>query len=166
VAVTDDGKGGAAKGDAGEPAASADGGATKQPSGSSGHVGDPDPPVTSGAVDDGGDDAKADAADGPHAADDGGAATVNPLESPKCKRTREAAKAAYGEREWAKLLGHLNVKACWKGKYRGDYADMKVFALFETGGLAECVKLEGAVRSAGAKTKVKQCQTRLAAKGG
>jgi eukaryotic-like serine/threonine-protein kinase len=163
VVLADDGKAGVGKGDGGPAGASADGGAIPRPGGSGGQ--EPELPTTGGAAHDGGGDgAKADA-DGPSSAD-GGSATANPLESSKCKRTREAAKTAYDSRAWRELLGHLSSKACWKGKYRGDYADMKVKALFETGGLDECVKLESAVRSPAAKTTVKLCQTKLAAKGG
>jgi len=167
VAAADDGKE-AGKGDAGEPKPQADGGGTKQ-AGSTGS--EPDPSATGGAADGGetkaddaaADDGKAVAADGGEAkADDGGSvAPTNPLESPKCKRTRDAAKGAFGQREWGQLLTHLGVSACWKKGYRQDYIDYRARALFETGKIEDCAKLENAVRSADGKKAVKSCLYKL-----
>jgi eukaryotic-like serine/threonine-protein kinase len=94
--------------------------------------------------------------------DDGPVAVANPLESAKCRRTRQVAKDAYQRRAWTELLGHLGSKACWKGKYRGDSADMKIKALFETKQFAKCAALEKAARSSDAKNAVKICLQRVA----
>lgn len=154
----DDGKVVVVKSDSGDPVLPGDGGATKAAS-----TGDPDP--TGGAAD----DAKPPAESGDDVVvmddDDGGAAKVDPLESAKCKRTRQLAKEAYTGRRWNEVLTHLGSKTCWKGKYRSDVPDMKILALFQTKQWAKCVELEKAARGADAKQKVGQCKQRLAAGG-
>jgi hypothetical protein len=156
--VGDGGKGPAA--DDGKGVAPADGGSTKAVAGSTGPT-EPDPSASSSASDD--EDGKVVLDDGADegGADDGGAAT-NPLESAKCKRTRQSAKEAYQRRAWKELLGQLGSKTCWKGKYRGDYADMKIKALFEDKQFAKCAALEKAARSSEAKNAVKICLQRVA----
>jgi hypothetical protein len=158
--AADDGKVVVVKSDSGDPAESADGGATKTVVSGGGPT-DPDPTTTGTAAD----DAKADAGDdGVVVMDDGGSSpSVNPLESAKCKRTREAAKAAYTGRKWSEVLAQLGSKTCWKGRYKGEMVDMKVLALFQTKQIAKCVELEKAARSAEAKKTMDKCKQRYAA---
>ncbi|MCX4240018.1 protein kinase domain-containing protein [Paraliomyxa miuraensis] len=150
-AAGDDGK---VAGDDGK-AAGDDGKAVKPAPGTGGT----EPDGSSGPEDDG----KADAAgDDGQASADGGAVEKNPLESAKCKRTRQSAHDAYKRRAWKEMLSHLGSRTCWKGKYRGDYADMKIKGLFENKQFAECAKLVKAARSNEAKTTAKNCQQRAA----
>lgn len=86
----------------------------------------------------------------------------DPLESARCKRARRAAQTAYKSGAWTKMLTHLKSRGCWKGRYRGDHADMKVKALFEDGNFKACARLAKSVRSAGAKKIAKICQQRVA----
>jgi len=156
----DDGKVVAIKNDSGEPAASADGGSTKALAPDTTGPPEPDPTTAGASADDKGEEVILDDADG--GGNDGGGAAVNPLESAKCKRTRQLAKDAYVRRAWSELLGHVGAKTCWKGKYRGDYADMKIKALFETKQFAKCAALEKSARSGEAKNAVKICLQRAA----
>lgn len=162
----DGGKALVAKGDP-EPVPSAEGGDPK--AGASAGI-DPTPTTTTAAVVD---DGKAPADEGGEVVldDDGGTtpkptAPVNPLESAKCKRTRQSAQEARTGRQWQALLGHLGAKACWKGKYNADYVEMRIKALWETSKLEECVRMKGSARSDSARKTVQQCETKLAAKGG
>ncbi|MCA9708825.1 MAG: hypothetical protein KDK70_23475, partial [Myxococcales bacterium] len=100
--------------------------------------------------------------------DDGGAKKAAPktsaLESSKCKKTRQDAKDALGRRAWSDVLSGVRSRTCWKGKYRGEYANMKIKALFETKQFAKCAKLDKDARygSAGTQNLVKSCKTRAA----
>jgi hypothetical protein len=156
----DDGKVVVVKGDGGD---SAEGGATKTAGGTG--PGDPDPPGSTEGADDAKAEGGAGADDAAEGGNDGGAATTNPLESAKCKRTRQTAKEAFINSRWSQLLTQLNVKACWKGKYRSDVADMKIKALFETKQFAKCAALEKSARSASSKNTVKICIQRAAMAG-
>jgi eukaryotic-like serine/threonine-protein kinase len=159
-ASPDDGKVVVVKSDSGEPVGSADGGATKSTATGSTGPGEIDP---SGA---GADDGKAPAVDADGGGNDGGGSAASALESAKCKRTRQAANEAYEQRSWKALLGHLGSRTCWKGRYRGEAADMKIKALFETKQFAKCAELERAARSSEAKSTVKICLQRAAMAGG
>ncbi len=157
----DEGKGPVAEEGAG-PVDPADGGAAS--AGTTGPAA-ADPSTSS----DGGDDPKVandEGNDGANdAANDGGEAPSNPLESSKCRRTRQSAQDAFSRRAWSDLLSHVGSKTCWKGKYRGDYADMKIKALFETKQFAKCAELDRAARSNDAKNTVKICLQRAAMAG-
>jgi hypothetical protein len=163
----DDGKVVMSNDDAGGPSP-ADGGGAVKTSAASGDP-DSDASASTGAADDGkaADGGKtADGGAGDDAAADGGEAPVaNPVESAKCKRTRQSAQDAYQRRAWTELLGHVAGKTCWKGKYRGDYADMKIKGLFETKQFAKCAALEKGARSSEAKSTVKTCLQRAAMDG-
>ena len=105
---------------------------------------------------DGSDDSAGDGEDG-----SGEAGASDPTKSARCKQTRQAARDAFARRLWSEVLRNVAFTTCWKGKYRGEYADMKIKALFETKKWAPCAKLARQARSASSKKLAKVCLTRV-----
>ncbi|MEM7158704.1 MAG: serine/threonine-protein kinase [Myxococcota bacterium] len=91
-----------------------------------------------------------------------GTPDADPVESPKCRRTRASAKSAYAKRAWADVLRHVSSRTCWKGRYRTDYGDYRIKALFETKKFAQCAKMAKAARSSTSKSIVNACKQRAA----
>ncbi|MEM9457706.1 MAG: toll/interleukin-1 receptor domain-containing protein [Myxococcota bacterium] len=89
------------------------------------------------------------------------AGASDPSQSARCKAMRQAARDAFARRLWSEVLRNVASTTCWKGKYRGEYAEMKIKALFETKRWAPCAKLARQAQSASSKKLAKVCLTRV-----
>ncbi|MEX1361710.1 MAG: serine/threonine-protein kinase, partial [Nannocystaceae bacterium] len=96
----------------------------------------------------------------PDDSDSSEALPEDPLETSKCRRTRQAANNAYDTRAWSDVLRNTSSRTCWKGKYRGNYGNIRVKALFESEKFAQCAKMS--VSGSTAKAIVKACKQRAA----
>ncbi|MCA9651444.1 MAG: serine/threonine protein kinase [Myxococcales bacterium] len=180
----DDGRGTVAAESASAGAASADGGPSAGDAGAAGEAGSapadggagasgatpPDsagssatPDVGASGTGSAGPGSEADDGDaGDDAADSANDAPGDPLESAKCRRTRQATKQAYDGRKWTDVLRNTSSRTCWKGKYRSGYGSMRTKALFETKKFAQCAKMGAAAKGTDAEALVNACKQRVA----